>query len=128
MDTSIGVDLLVVYLQNFADGQVDPFGHLLCQLAIQVPEFLVRATEGFHHFRPHRTLRRYNAMNVMGDGFLQQKSLRLSVFFGDRDEFLVELCIDGGTDLDRRPVGHSKPLATIVDLLTWRYQDKSRFS
>src|SRR5215469_12178246 len=56
MDTPVGVDLLVMYLQNFANGQVDPFGHLLCQLALQVPEFLVGATECFHHFRPHRTL------------------------------------------------------------------------
>jgi len=47
-------------------------------------------------------------MNVMGDGLLQQESLRLSVFSGDRNELLVELCIDGETDLDRRLVSHSK--------------------
>ena len=107
MDTSVGVDLMVTYLENFTHGQVDPFGHLLCQLAIEFVGFLVGASECFHHFWTHRTLGRNNDMNVRGDGFLQQESLRLSVFFGDRDEFLVGLCIDGGTDLDRL-VGHSK--------------------
>ena len=53
-------------------------------------------------------------MKVVFDGLLQQKSLRLSVFFGDRDEFLVELGVDGGADFNGGAVGHETPLTIIL--------------
>ena len=56
-------------------------------------------------------------MNVMLDGLLQQESLGLSVFFRDRDEFLVQLRVDCRTYLDGRPVSHGAPLDFILNPL-----------
>jgi len=81
MSAAVIVDLLVMDLQDFAYGQVDPLRHLLGQLPIQVPEFLVGAAECFHHCRPHRMLRRNNVTNLMLDGLLEQESLGLSFSF-----------------------------------------------
>jgi hypothetical protein len=58
-------------------------------------------------------------MNVMLDGLLQQESLGLSVFFRDRDEFLIELRVDFRTVVDRRPVSHGAPLDSILNPLLW---------
>jgi len=49
-------------------------------------------------------------MNVMLDGLFQQESLGLSVLFRHRDEFLIKLCVDCRTNLDRRSVSHGAPL------------------
>jgi len=43
-------------------------------------------------------LRGNHGVNVMLDGLLQEKSLRLSVFFRDRNKLFIELCVDCGTD------------------------------
>src|SRR2546425_2098905 len=71
MGTAVLVDLLVMDLQDFAYGQVYTFRHLLGQLPIQIPEFLVGAPICFHHFRPHHALRGNHIVYVMLDGLLQ---------------------------------------------------------
>src|SRR6267378_944279 len=71
-------------------------------------------------------LRGNHGVNVMLDGLLQQKSLRLSVFFRDRNKLFIELCVDCGTDFDCRPVGQPAPLKIPFYSCCRPCQDKTR--
>ena len=102
--STVMIDLLFVNGENFRDGQVEALGHLLLrELLIKLSELLIRAPIRLQHLWSHQALGKDHVVKVMFDGLLQEKSLGLPVFLSNRNELLVQLRVDGRTNLNRLP-------------------------